>query len=114
MWLALCAMLLAVAMPTVARLSQSDGAGSAIEVCTTDGVRWLPGANGDSPEHAPGPDLDHCPYCLSAQQPALPSVTARLDLPASPQTLLPRLFLTAPRPLFAWSPVHPRAPPAAA
>lgn len=111
-WLALFAMLLAVAMPTIARLSQPDISSSAIEVCTTDGLRWLPGDGDEAP--LPGPNLDHCAYCLSAHHPALPSIPGGLSLPLAAQTLLPRLLFTAPRPLFAWSPAHPRAPPAAA
>jgi hypothetical protein len=56
---------------------------------------------------------DHCPWCMhraDGAAPPPPALAANLDL-LHLSFAVPRLFLQAPRPLFAWSAAQPRAPP---
>ncbi len=77
LWLAVALMLLGALAPTVSRAlaSRAGAVPSAIEVCTSEGPRWLevrsatpsdPNASGTTAPEGPGvvPSLDHCPFCL--------------------------------------------------
>jgi len=77
LWLAVALMLLGALAPTVSRAlaSRAAAAPSAIEVCTSEGPRWLdvvstapsdPATSGTTAPQGPGvvPSLDHCPFCL--------------------------------------------------
>ena len=57
--------------------------------------------------------LDHCPYCSASFNLAmLPPAGAQTVFAVIGSQIAPKLFFVSPRPLFAWSPAHPRAPPA--
>lgn len=108
-------------------MGADDSGRYTMQLCSAAGVEWVElsaeeaafyGASGVvSGEHEGGklPALEHCPYCGahfgSALLPpsGLPAVFA-----VAGSAVMPTLFLVAPRPLFAWSPSHPRAPPARA
>lgn len=76
LWLAVAVLLLGALAPTVSRALASPGAvPSAIEVCTSEGPRWVdvvstapsdPATSGTTAPAGPGvvPTLDHCPFCL--------------------------------------------------
>jgi hypothetical protein len=77
LWLAVAVMLLGALAPTVSRAlaSRAGAAPSAIEVCTSDGPRWLdlrsappsdPNVSGTTVPEGQGvvPSMDHCPFCL--------------------------------------------------
>lgn len=106
--IALAMLVVAFAAPTVSRLLHALQAQASPwgVVCTVE-------ASGAGSESGPV-SLEHCPLCLlqhaaSAPPPAAPDVR----LPAGPGEGLPRLFLQAPHPLFAWSAAQARAPPRA-
>lgn len=127
-WIALFAMLVSALAPAISRAMGPDERGRHfIEVCsaaganrvalTADeaafyGAHAVPAGDGEGGD---GRVLDDCSYCSA------PCNTAMLP-PADPSPVLavagarsvPLLFLSSPRPLFAWSPAHPRAPPARA
>jgi hypothetical protein len=114
-WIACLALLLGSLVPTLARALHSDAPGRWADICTTAAS---PMAGGAAQQRLAGPMAsiehlhEHCPQCsphLAA--PGLPP--PRLDQPALLQLRfsLPRLFLVAPRPLFAWAKAQPRAPP---
>jgi hypothetical protein len=127
-WIAIFAMALSALAPAVSRAMGPDDSGRyTMPLCSAAGVEWVElsaeeaafyGATGAvSGEHEGGklPSLEHCPYCCAhfggALLPpsGLPAVFA-----VAGSAVMPALFLVAPRPLFAWSPSHPRAPPARA
>lgn len=73
-WLALATVLLGALAPTVSHaLAAQRAAGGAIEVCTSQGPRWISADPADA-RSAPGADspdgqesaltLEHCPFCL--------------------------------------------------
>ncbi len=98
-------------------LAHARGGDSAwAEVCTPRGMRLVAlDADGATDPAAPvqaAGHLEHCPLCaLGADTAALPPAPAAdLALPAG-ASLLPPLFLLAPRTLFAWRSAQPRGPP---
>jgi Protein of unknown function (DUF2946) len=112
-WIAILAVLLASLAPTLAHAFRSDAGVSWIEVCTTQGAKWIQ-AGDDTPERAPATAhvIDHCPYCsLHTPTLALPptATPAPALLPLSHE--VPPAFLAAPRTLHAWVSAQPRAPP---
>ncbi len=128
-WIAIFAMAMSALAPTVSRAMGPDEHGRyLVQLCSATGVEWVAlsadeaafyGETGavstDSDPAGPSLADDDCPYC-SAQfgnalspPPSLPHVFA-----VAGGAVLPALFLVSPRPLFAWSPAHPRAPPALA
>ena len=126
-WAALMAMIAMAIMPTIShamvRFSEPAGAPMVMEVCTTRGVERIsmdPGLQLTDPSKVAGSkslpashdlNAEHCPMCgqsgHSALPPPSPSVLKLPGLSDAP----PRLFLRAPRPLFAWLQARPRGPP---
>lgn len=88
-WALLCALLLSVLAPTVsfAFVANNQGGAGVIEVCTTDGPRWVSlESTDDSAQQSEGTTSDsvhpHCPFCLRPT-----------DLGAAPPPHQPYLFL---------------------
>ena len=128
-WIAIFAMALSALAPAVSRAMGPDAHGRyLVQLCSAAGVEWVElsaeeaafyGETGAvSTESDPAPSalsLDHCPYCSAQFGSALPPTPAfSPSFAVVGGAVLPTLFLVAPRPLFAWSPAHPRAPPARA
>ena len=126
-WAALMAMVAMAIMPTIShaivRFSAPAGAPMVMEVCTTRGVERISMAPGlqltdpskdvESKTLPASHDLnaEHCPMCGQSVHPALPPPSQWvLKLPGLSDAP-PRLFLLAPRPLFAWLQARPRGPP---
>lgn len=124
-WIAIFAMALSALAPAVSRAMGPDENGRyLIQLCSAAGVEWVElsaeeaafyggtGAVADGQEGGKPLSLDQCPYCCAHFGSALPPPAG---LPAafavSGSAVMPTLFFAAPRPLFAWSPSHPRAPP---
>ncbi len=84
-----------------------------MEICSVTGTKLVALEVDNGPSDLPNPHLlKHCPYCsLHSTQlglpPAPPAIPALLDL----QFETPKLFLFAPRTLFAWASAQARAPP---
>ena len=127
LWAALMAMVAMAIMPTIShaivRFSAPAGAPMVMEVCTTRGVERIsmapglqltdPSKDGGS-KTLPAPhdlNAEHCPMCGQSGHSALPPPSQSvLQLPGLSDAP-PRLFLLAPRPLFAWLQARPRGPP---
>ncbi len=126
-WIAIFAMAMSALAPAVSRAMGPDEHGRyLVQLCSANGVEWVAlsaeeaafyGETGavstDSDPAEPSLSLDDCPYCTAQFGNAL-APAAQLPQPfaVAGGAVLPTLFLVAPRPLFAWSPSHPRAPPA--
>ncbi|MFM9433998.1 hypothetical protein ACFDR9_001044 [Janthinobacterium sp. CG_23.3] len=113
-WIALAAILGLALAPTLARALAKEGSSEWMQICSAQGSKLVAVAD-LAPGEQPGPSnagLEHCPFC-ALHTPAPPPAQLRFSfaLPASPPALYPSLFFSAPRPLFAWSVAHPRAPP---
>ncbi|MBK6804256.1 MAG: DUF2946 domain-containing protein [Betaproteobacteria bacterium] len=121
-------MLLGALAPTISR-AMVPGAGARLlaDVCSTAGVGFVEidraraslsgdtaiDREGEGGQQAHSPD--RCPYCCTHAGVAVASPPATALLVASPGSVrLPRLSFVSPRPRHAWSPSHPRAPPARA
>lgn len=112
-WIAALAILLASLAPTLSHALASATGTNWIEICTTQGSRWIQ-AGDDGTERAPAFAhlLEHCPYCsLHAPALGLPPVPALVHLPLQLSHAEPLAFLSAPRTLHAWVSAQPRAPP---
>jgi hypothetical protein len=118
-WLGLLAVLLLTICPTLAQAFQRSPDRVApvyADICTASGGHLV--TLGDLPTghntSAPLPEIgnpDHCPLCGVTGHSGMPeSPTAPLKLPALSDAP-PRLFLLAPRLLFAWLQARPRGPP---
>ncbi len=95
-------------------VSHALAAGSApepgSEICSTLGLDAPSPAGGD--ESGAVLHLEHCPLCTqTAHAPGLPPAQAGVPAAAPGGQALPRAFLHAPHPLFAWTRAQPRAPP---
>lgn len=115
-WFALVAIWALALVPTVSRaLAFAAGDGLWAEVCTTQGPRFVSLDERGSPSPQATHALEHCKFCTAGFDGAapLPAVAPAWQLPQT-RAAVPRLFLQAPRPLFAWRRAQPRAPPAAA
>ena len=125
-WIAIVAMMVSALAPAISRAMGPDESGRyLIEVCSAAGTHQIAltaeeaafyGEQvipaGDS-EGGDATMLDHCPYCSASFNLAmLPPVDAMPAFAVIGSRLAPTLCFVAPRPLFAWSPAHPRAPPA--
>lgn len=114
-WATLWSMVLATLAPGIAHaLRHERGQGLPWqEICTTTGAMRTVAVNDDgTPVHAHA--FEQCLTCLlhhggSAPPPSMPAVVVFEPL-AEP---VPRLFLHASQPLFAWHRAQPRAPPSA-
>lgn len=118
--LALAAMLAMVLLPTLSHALawvRGDAAGLA-EVCTTQGLRRVTGAQaaadrGAAPLKAAGP-LEHCPLCtLAADHPGLSAAPLQVGvlLPFDAVRLPP--VVRGHRAPLVWLQAQPRGPPAA-
>ncbi|MFZ6814340.1 DUF2946 domain-containing protein [Undibacterium sp. Rencai35W] len=129
-WLACCALLLNVLMPSMAMPVRSQS-GALIEICSAVGNKWVDrvtgqvvkvtsvqagkstgAASGLTPDSGSQQASSHCALCLlhSDDQLFLPSVTAASVVPRFTQTFS-ALFYQSPQPLFSWVSANPRAPP---
>lgn len=116
-WLALLAIAALALLPTLTHaLARSAGVGGNgfAEVCTPQGMKLVALADGETAPSSAALHLEHCAYCTSACAVVdLPPASLTLALPAvAGLTLLPPLFLHAPRTPHAWASANPRAPPA--
>jgi hypothetical protein len=118
-WIALLAIFGLALAPTISHaLAAASGQSAYTEICTPQGTRLVALDDAGGLQQPVGPaspslgHMDHCPLCgLAGHAPALaPAVSIWLPDPGLRHTL-PRLFLQAPRPLFAWAPAQARAPP---
>jgi len=125
LWLAVAVLLLGALASTVSRVLASTGAApSAIEVCTSEGPRWLdvvstaptdPATSGTTAPQGPGvvPSLDHCPFCLLVAERLGPPPAASMHFFNAESGLAPpdaqALFFSTVIPAAAL----PRGPPAA-
>lgn len=107
--IALAMMVMAFAAPTVSRVLHAVQAQTSPwgQICSADAPAGGESGHGTA-------SLEHCPLCvLQHSASAPPPAALSLPLPSALGQLQPRLFLQAPRPLFAWSAAQPRAPPRA-
>lgn len=126
-WIAIFAMALSALAPAVSRAMGPDEHGRyLVELCSATGVQWVALSADEAAFHvdggAAGADsgpagaslmLDDCPYCAAQFGSALaPASSVSHVFAVAGGERLPTLFLVSPRPLFAWSSAHPRAPPA--
>ncbi|MBL0143792.1 MAG: DUF2946 domain-containing protein [Betaproteobacteria bacterium] len=117
--IAMFAMLLAGLAPAItSALSAANGQHTRwVAVCTADGARLVSvPTDADGVPVAPKTHaIDHCPFCSpGAAAPMLPPTAAvAVPLTAGSDPVPPLLLLLAPRPLFTWAAVQPRAPPRA-
>ena len=126
-WAALWAMIAMAVMPTIShamvRFLAQPGSAMVMEICTTRGVERIsmdPGlqpadesVDVESKTLPASHDLnaEHCPMCgQTGHSGMLPTSQSLLKLPRLSDAP-PRLFLLAPRPLFAWLQARPRGPP---
>ena len=119
LWIACCAILLAALAPAVARaLTVAQGrAVPTLEICSVAGgmnmvplklVSQQPASDQD------GMQMGDCPCCsMHAATLELPPFSLAPASGALITGLLPVLFHQSIAPLFAWTPVQPRGPPAA-
>lgn len=125
-WIAIVAMMVSALAPAISRAMGPDESGRyLIDVCSAAGTHQvsltaeeaafygeLVIPAGDS-EGGDATMLDHCPYCSASFNLAmLPPAGAQTVFAVIGSQIAPKLFFVSPRPLFAWSPAHPRAPPA--
>jgi hypothetical protein len=112
-WIAILAVLLASLAPTLGHALGNASGGSWVEVCTSQGSRWIQAAE-DGSQHAPASAhlLEHCPYCsLHSPTFGLPPAPVTPLMASGVSHVVPLAFLAAPRTLHAWSSAQPRAPP---
>jgi hypothetical protein len=126
-WAALWAMIAMAVMPTIShamvRFSAQNGPAMEMEICTTRGVERIsmdPGLqladesiDVESNTLPASHDLnaEHCPMCGQSGHSALPPPSQSVLKLSGLSDAPPRLFLLAPRPLFAWLQARPRGPP---
>ena len=125
-WIALVAMMVSALAPAISRAMGPDESGRyLIDVCSAAGTHQIsltaeeaafygelaiPARDGEGGDATM---LDHCPYCSASFNLAmLPPAGAQTVFAVIGSQIAPKLFFVSPRPLFAWSPAHPRAPPA--
>lgn len=117
-WLAIFAMLLGALAPAVSQAMTVLGDGNLrwVEVCSGSGMAWVAVDAKDvqKQDGEPAKSTASCAYCCPhAGSVGLPPAPLLDVAAAGVPALEPLLFLSAPRPLFAWSASSPRAPPAA-
>ena len=126
-WAALMAMVAMAIMPTIShaivRFSEPVGVPMVMEVCTTRGVERIsmaPGLQLTDPSKGVGSktlpashdlNAEHCPMCGQSGHSVMPPLAQSLLKLPGLSDAPPRLFLLAPRPLFAWLQARPRGPP---
>ena len=118
LWIACCAILLAALAPTVSRaLTVARGmAVPSLEICSVAGGMNMVPIKPSSQEPAPeqgAMQMGDCPCCsMHAATLALPPAGLAPATGALIVGLLPVLFYQSINPLFAWTPLQPRGPPA--
>ena len=119
LWIACIAIFLAALAPTVSRaLTVASGlAVPSLEICSVaGGMTMLPSTlSTDAPDTSKGSlRMADCPCCsMHAATLDIPPTTLVLASGEVLTGLLPLLFYQSATPLFAWTPVQPRGPPAA-
>lgn len=119
LWMACCAILLAALAPTLSRALTvaQGGAVPSLEICSVaGGMNMVPLklSLDDSTPVKNAMQMGDCPCCgMHAAVLALPPVSLAPVSGALITGLLPVLFYQSPTPLFAWTPLQPRGPPAA-
>lgn len=118
LWIACIAIFLATLAPTVSRaLTVASGlAVPSLEICSVaGGMNMLPATfSTDKPDTKSSMRIGDCPCCsMHAATLDMPPTTLVLASGELITGLLPTLFYQSATPLFAWTPVQPRGPPAA-
>ncbi|ATD61232.1 hypothetical protein CNX70_14500 [Janthinobacterium svalbardensis] len=119
LWIACIAIFLATLAPTVSRaLTVASGmAVPSLEICSVaGGMNMSPATlSNDAPDSSKsGMRMADCPCCsMHADTLSLPPTSLVLASGELITGLLPELFYQSATPLFAWTPVQPRGPPAA-
>ena len=119
LWIACIAIFLATLAPTVSRaLTVASGlAVPSLEICSVaGGMNMLPATlSTDAPDTSKGGmHMGDCPCCsMHADTLSMPPTTLVLASGEILTGLLPELFYQSATPLFAWTPIQPRGPPAA-
>ena len=118
LWIACIAIFLATLAPTVSRaLTVASGlAVPSLEICSVaGGMNMLPATfSTDKPDTKSSMRIGDCPCCsMHAAALDVPPTTLVLASGELITGLLPLLFYQSATPLFAWTPVQPRSPPAA-
>ena len=119
LWIACIAIFLAALAPTVSRaLTVASGlAVPSLEICSVaGGMTMLPATlSTDAPDTSKGSmRMVDCPCCsMHAATLDIPPTSLVLVSGEILTGLLPLLFYQSATPLFAWTPVQPRGPPAA-
>jgi hypothetical protein len=112
-WLALVAMLAFALAPTLSRAMASAGAGGWTEVCTAQGMKWVPVDAGADGRQAPAASLEACKLCSLAADGAAPlPVQAQVSVSPVLAGELPPAFLHVTCTPHTWRTAQPRAPPA--
>jgi len=126
-WVSLWAMIAMTVMPTIShamvRFSAPAGAPMVMEICTTRGVERIsvaPGLQLNNQSADAGSKTLPASHDLNAEDCPMCGQTGYTGMPPPSQSVLklpglsdapPRLFLLAPRPLFAWLQARLRGPP---
>ena len=117
-WIAAFGILMAALAPALSHALRGNAQAGWVQVCSALGSKIV---NVDASPDAPRPAgdgghlLEHCPYCsLHTAIDALPPAPAPALVLLTLSFELPRLFLSAPRDLFAWTAPQSRAPPLSA
>ncbi len=109
------AILLGSIAPVISQLAQAQRAGGWVEVCSTAGSKWVDADGARSGDPSPAVRaahvLDHCPTSLNGNAVGVLPAGLTWRVPATLGFEVPRLFLAAPRNLYAWSSAQPRGPP---
>ena len=120
LWIACIAIFMAALAPTLSRaLTVASGkAVPSFEICSVaSGIKMLPVKFGAQQPSAPQPStmtMGDCPCCsMHADTLYITPTTLVLATGELITGLLPVLFYLSATPLFAWTPVQPRGPPAA-
>lgn len=118
LWIACIAIFLATLAPTVSRaLTVASGlAVPSLEICSVaGGMTMLPATlSTDAPDTSKSMRMGDCPCCsMHAATLDVPPTSLVLASGELITGLLPELFYQSATPLFAWTPVQPRGPPAA-
>lgn len=116
-WLVCCTVVLAALLPLLSH-AMAPRAPALAEICSATGARFvlvtdMDGAVDIGRDDAPtvSSSMD-CPYCsLHHGAPSLPPAPLTWATADTLRFEMPRLFLQAPRPLFAWAPALARGPP---
>ena len=107
------AILLASLVPALGHAVSSATGADWIEICTTQGSKWIQAGEPSTEQPAGSVHLlEHCPYCsLHTPTPGLAPVTDLVYLPLRLTHAVPLAFLSAARTPHAWVSAQPRAPP---